>query len=277
MNEIENRVAAHYGASGLLARIDAGLRSLGLDPETITPDDLKPVDEFHIGGAKATDELLAQVEIGPKTRVLDIGSGIGGAARRVATRFGAHVTGVDLTPEFVETATALSNRAGLSGATEFRVGSATSLPVEDGAFDLALLLHVGMNIEDKAALMREARRALRPGGTFAVYEVMRAEDPSPLPFPMPWAERPDFSFVEPLETYLAAARAAGFEVVASRKRREFAIAFFAAFRAALAEKGPPPLGLNLLMRETAGAKVANMLESVTIGRIEPTELILRAA
>jgi hypothetical protein len=84
MIDIESGVSRHYGTYDVLARIRAGLVQLGLDPDKIEPDVLKPVDEFHIGGAEATAKLLEALDIGPDMDVLDIGSGIGGPARTVA-------------------------------------------------------------------------------------------------------------------------------------------------------------------------------------------------
>jgi SAM-dependent methyltransferase len=78
-----------------------------------------------------------------------------------------------LTPHFVETARALSAMTGMADRVRFEVGSAVALPFPDGSFDLALLLHVGMNVPDKTSLFRETRRVLRDGGTFAIYEVMQ--------------------------------------------------------------------------------------------------------
>ena len=116
----------------------------GSHPEAVTAEHLKAVDEFHIGGAEATAALLDQLAIGPETRVLDVGSGIGGPARTIAARYGARVTGVDLTPDFVETARRLTETVGLKA--DFVVGSALDLPFATASFDLATLLHVGMNI-----------------------------------------------------------------------------------------------------------------------------------
>lgn len=275
MTTIEDAVAEHYASGALTRRIREALESLGVDPDAATPDDLKPVDEFHTGGVQATEDLLAQVAIGPETAVLDIGSGLGGTARFIASRYGARVEGVDLTPEFVETAQDLSALAGLSELTSFQVGSALDLPVSDGAFDLATMLHVGMNVEDKARLMAEARRALKPGGIFAVFDVMRGDDESAdLLFPLPWSTVAGTSFVVPLAAYEAAA--AGFEIVAARPRAQFALDFFADVFAKVARDGPSPLGIHLLMGETAGDKIKNYVENVKTGRIAPTELILKA-
>ena len=84
--------------------------------------------------------------------VVDVGCGIGGPARYMARHRGARVTGVDLSPEFVEVARELTRRCGLAEVVDFQVGNGLALPIPDGGVDAACLLHVGMNIEDKARL-----------------------------------------------------------------------------------------------------------------------------
>jgi len=64
---------------------------------------------------------------------------------------------------------------------------------------------------------------------------------------------------------------AGFRLIAERNRREFATEFFAAVSAG--GKGPPPLGLHILMGAARGEKVKNMIENISAGRIAPVELI----
>ena len=207
--------------------------------------------------------------------MLDIGSGIGGTARALVARYGCRVAGVDLTSEFVDAASALTAMVGLGDRASFRLGSALALPVPDAGFDLAFLLHVGMNIADKPGLFAEARRALRPGGTFAIFEVMK-RGPDPLDFPVPWSTAPETSFVDPPETYRAAADAAGFELVSERDRSEFASGFFARISAMMAERGgPPPLGIHLLMGEAAPLKIQNYVTAIEAGRIAPIEMIFR--
>src|SRR5690606_38024455 len=134
---------------------------------------------------------------------------------------------------------------------------ALDLPVADQSCDLALLLHVGMNVADKAALFREAGRVLAPSGNFAIFDVMRGPNEGALQFPYPWAEESAFSFVEPPAVYRSAADAAGFVPVAERDRSAFAIDYFTRVFAALAENGPPALGIHLLMRDTASVKLEN--------------------
>lgn len=272
MSNAESLVVDHYTKGDLFDRILAALAVLNVSPGDVTPDDLKPVDEFHIGGSQATADLLSQLAIEKETRVLDIGSGIGGTARYIARRHGAKVTGVDLTPDFVETARRLTELVGLKA--DFHVGSALDLPFEDGAFDLATLIHVGMNLPDKRKLFSEAARVVRRGGAFAVYDVMHIEGGRPA-FPLPWASTPEASFLDAPQTYLAAAEAAGFVVTAQRARGEFAREFFARLAASLAASGPPPLGLGILMGDDAQTKVRNMAAAVGAGQIAPVEMIFR--
>lgn len=276
MSDVQQIVARLYGRERLLDKIKAGLAEQGVDSDDIRPEDLKPVDEFHIGGARATMDVVDQLEIDRDMQVLDVGCGIGGAVRAVAEQYHCQVSGVDLTPEYVECARALSDAVGLGDSTRFEVGSATELPFENASFDRALLLHVGMNVPDKPAMMHEVRRVLRPGGIFAVFDVMRIA-PGDIDFPVPWAVDSAASFLEPLEAYQSAADGAGFSLVSQRERGAFALEFFAQLRARTAEAGgPPPIGLHLLMGETAQTNIANMVHNIEAGRIAPVELVLQA-
>ena len=273
MDRIERIVADHYGSGRVMEGIREALRRAGVGAGPLTERDLKPVDEFHTGGVEATEALLAQLDIGPTSRVLDLGSGIGGTARLVAGRYGAQVVGVDLTEEYVAVARELSRLTGLDSLTRFERGSVTALPVADASADVALLQHVGMNIADKAALFREAARALAPGGVLAVFEVMAGADPAPPAYPLPWAASAEASFVAAPDAYLAAAEAAGFRLRARRDRSAYAVEFFRRLTARISRDGPPALGLHLLMGPDGRTKVANYLASLEAGNLAPTEMI----
>ncbi len=269
MTETEDRIAAHYGVGNLYGRIIEALKAGGVDPNALRPDHLKAVDEFHIGGAEATMALLDQLDIGSDTKVLDIGSGIGGSARFISARYRARVTGLDLTPEYVDTARRLTDAVGLTA--RFVQGSALDLPFEDESLDIVTLFHVGMNLADKGGLFRGVARVLTPGGAFAVYDVMRfGAHPA---FPVPWASGPDSSFLATPEEYLAAAEAAGLRLRTRRDRGDVAREFFAAMQKRLAAAGPPAAGLPILMGKDAPAKVANMIAAVNAGDIAPVEMI----
>ena len=274
-SSLERDISRHYGVGGLFERIMQGLAALGIAPENVRPEDLGPIDEFHIGGPAATAELVAQIALEPGMEALDIGSGLGGTARHVALATGALVSGVDITEEYVALARRLSALVGLDDVTRFETGSALALPFADGRFDAAFLVHVGMNIPDKPALFAEARRVLRRGGVLGVYEVMRTGE-GRLAFPVPWAESEATSFEATPDVYRAAARAAGFAITSERTRRDFALNFFARMIGrAEAAGGPPPLGVHLLMRDSA-RKFANMKANIEAGLIAPVEMILHA-
>ena len=122
-------VAQHYGKGGLLDRILGALVEAGKDIDHLTIDDLAPMDEFHSRRRLATEELSSLLAPSPAEHIIDIGSGLGGPSRYIATTYGCRVSGVDLTPEFVETATALTSRVGLTAKVDFRVGSASGSSV----------------------------------------------------------------------------------------------------------------------------------------------------
>lgn len=271
MSDLETAVANHYAPGDLLGLIKSALVEAGADPEAPDPEALKPVDEFHTGGLEATEALLDPLSITSDTRVADMGSGIGGTARFIAGRYGAHVTGVDLTPEFVATADALSAMVGLSDKTSFHTGSVLDLPLADDSFDLATQLHVGMNIPDKPRLFAEVHRILKPGGRFAIFDIMQGD--GDISFPAPWASTAAASFVEPPEVYRAAAKAAGFRPVTERDRSAYARDFFTRVIAAMEEHGPQPIGLHLLMGPTAQEKYGNAVKAAFDGATAPWEMI----
>ncbi|TPM38258.1 methyltransferase domain-containing protein [Mesorhizobium sp. B2-3-4] len=278
MTTVEPGVARHYEISGLEQRILAALAETGVDIAHLRASDLEAVDEFHIGGVAATRELIDQMGLTPGARLLDIGSGIGGPARFVASAAGAEVTGIDLTQSYVDIATSLSKRTGLGEMTRFVQGSALDMPFAKASFDAAVILHVGMNLPDKPKLMSETARVLKPGGVFAVYDVMRLKD-GDLTYPLPWASDDTMSFVATPDDYRSAAVAAGFSVTAERPRGAFAIEFFAAMRARLAAaqatgKKPSP-GLGLVMGDDARTKMTHLVAALEGGILAPVELILR--
>jgi ubiquinone/menaquinone biosynthesis C-methylase UbiE len=249
------------------------LAASGVNAEELTAADLSPVDEFHIGGRQATVEFAEQLGARPGMHSLDIGSGLGGASRYFASERGCTVMGIDLTDEYVRVAAHLANRVGLGGSVSYQQGSALSLPFPPDTFDGGYMLHVGMNIEDKATLFREVWRVLKPNGVFGIYDVMR-DGEGDFTFPVPWATTAGTSFVVSAGSYRRLLEEAGFTVYNERNRREFAIEFFRQMHARAAQSGgPPPLGLHILMGVTRPQKVANMIENLERGLLGPTEII----
>jgi SAM-dependent methyltransferase len=132
-----------------------------------------------------------------------------------------------------------------------------------------------MNIADKAALFGEARRVLKSGGVFAVFDVMR-DGTGELRYPLPWAATAETSFPAAAATYRRLLEAAGFAVETTRSRRDFAIGFFRDLRAGAGRAGPPTLSPNLVLGADARVKGANMIANLEAGVIDPVEMICRA-
>ena len=272
---IERNVALHYSHGTLEAAILEALAAMGKDVAHLQPSDLSPVDEFHIGGRQATAAFAAELGLTPGMHLLDIGAGLGGAARYFATEQGCRVTGVDVTEDYVRVANALASRVGLAEKVAFRKASALELPFEPASFDGAYMMHVGMNIFDKDALFAEVRRVLKPGGVFGIYDIMRV-GPGDVTLPTPWASNVTTSFVEEEATYRRLLERAGFTIEKTRNRRDFALKFFRELRERFAGSGPPPLGLHILMGPAAQKKYGNMTRGVEDGIVAPVEIVARA-
>ncbi len=269
----EMSLVDHYATGPILDRIKSGLKAAGANPDAPKPSDLKAVDEFHTGGFEATEAFLDPLGITPEHSVLDVGSGIGGTARFMAERYGAYVHGIDLTPAFVETANTLSDMVGLAHKTSFFAGSAMEMPFEDESFDLATMMHVGMNVADKPALFAEVAKKLRPGGRFALFDIMATGEGEIL-FPVPWSSRAEDSFVAHPDVYRAAGASAGLELVGEKDRGDYARDFFERVTAASAEaEAPPPMGLHLLMGDEAQARYGNAVAAALSGATRPWEMI----
>lgn len=255
----EESVAAHYAHGNVEERLLGIIRAAGGDTRNFSQADLHGADQLHIGGSAATARIAARAGIYAGSRVIDLGSGIGAVSRYLAQEFGATVHGIDLTPQFVATARSLTERTGLSAHVTFSQGSILALPFENGSFDAALMVHVGMNIPAKDKVFAEAARVLRPGGVLALYDIMLlggdVEE-----YPLPWATTADTSFIQPPLAYSDALAQAGFSVDVEAKPLVEGIEFL---QGVLSVGGPPGL---------EGAALVNLLAGFESGLLGPVEI-----
>jgi SAM-dependent methyltransferase len=272
--DTEQQVAKHYHHGALENAILEALKASGKDTVKLATSDLAGVDEFHLGWRAATIEIAKDLGLSSAMHVLDVGSGIGGPARYFAEAHAAQVTGIDLTDEFVQVANALTRRCGLADRATFQQASALALPFKDNTFDAATMIHVGMNIEDKAKVFSEVARVLRPNARFAVYDVMRTAK-GDIPYPMPWAATTATSFVRTPDDYRDMLTGAGFKIEGEISRRDLALKLWEEMRAKIAEHGPPKLSLQVLMGEAAKPRLANVISTLERGIIAPIEMVAR--
>ncbi len=270
---VAQRVSKHYGFGRVRETVLAAVADAGLDPEALRPEDLAPVDEFHTRGREATDDLIRALQLEPEMHVLDLGSGVGGPARHVASVVGCRVTGVDLVDEYVEFARDLGARCGLDARLAFRQGDATRLPFEDASFDAVMTQHACMNIVDKAAVYREAVRLLPPGGRFGLYDLMQGPGGAPF-YPVPWARDRSTSFLATLRETRELLNAAGFEIVSISDRTDDCIDWLEAMRRRAASEARP-LGIHLLLGAGFPQIAANLLRNLGHRRVSAIQVICR--
>lgn len=266
------QVQSHYTVAGLGQSILDALAKAGRDPGRLTPEDLAPIDEFHIRGRAATLDLARAAKVGREMKVLDVGSGLGGPARALASEFGCHVTGIDLTEEYCLAARMLSDLLGLGSLLEFRQGDALNLPFPAASFDAVWTEHVAMNIADKARLYSEMFRVLKPGGTLAIYDILQGPA-GPVHFPVPWARTEETSFLVTPEALRARLTEAGFEITDWVDPTEAGKAWFVALAERIQKFGLPPLSFALLMGADFAPMAQNQRRNLEEGRIVLAQVV----
>jgi SAM-dependent methyltransferase len=180
---------------------------------------------------------VAIAELRARESVLDLGSGGGIDCFLAAKQVGPEGTvwGLDMTPDMVQLARKNAETVGASNV-RFRLGEIEDMPFADGTFD-AIISNCVINLSaDKAQVFREAFRVLKPGGRLRVSDMVMTAD-------LPEAERADLNAwagcvagALPVDDYLAAVRAAGFEdahaEVSAESRPGIASAYVTAVRPA---------------------------------------------
>jgi SAM-dependent methyltransferase len=248
----------------------SALKNAGKDIDALTRADIAALDEFHIRGHAATMEIGQLADLQPGTKVLDIGCGIGGAARTLMTEFGCEITGLDIVDEYIETARMLNERTGYNDQIKIKQGDALDIPFENDSFDVVFSQHVTMNIDDKACFAEEVHRVLRPVGQYTLYEIC-AGSVSPAHYPVPWAGKSEISFLIEPHRLRQILEQEGFKKLKWRDVTEPSLAWNQQLVANISNRpsdAPPSLGLNLLMGANTGKKVKNMMINMQENRIK---------
>jgi SAM-dependent methyltransferase len=269
MTDTNTKVREHYSAVGLTDRIKTALAMVTPESESLTVAQLAPLDQFHTRGILAAGELAAAARIDSSTHVLDIGCGIGGPARYLAATFGCNVTGIDLSPEFIDAATYLTARCGLSDRVSFQVGDTLNLPFDDASFDAVFLQHVAMNIEDRTGLYTGVRRILARAGRLAIYDlVLRNGD---VMYPVPWARDASASFLLTESHTRTALEEAGYKTVLWRDDTQVALDWFKTIIGAQPHSGP---NLGVVMGPDFSAMTGNLARNLRENRVGVVSAVL---
>ena len=267
MQNFKNSVIYQYTRENIYETIVQRLHEQGVEKNKITREHISSVDEFHIKGAEVSLEMAKEAELSKELKVLDVGCGIGGPARMIADVFGCSVTGVDLTNEFIRTASLLSQLVGLSGKTEFMTADATELPFEDNTFDVVWTQHAQMNIEEKEKLYSEIHRVLKREGRVIYYDIFSSENED-MKFPLPWADDSSISFLIKLNDFGRLMKETGFKELLRKERTSDSIDFFETVFENNKKEGSPKIGLNIFMTEQTSLKLSNLLNNLSENKLK---------
>jgi SAM-dependent methyltransferase len=270
-----NPVAEHWAAAeDVYAVIVSALKKAGKNLDNLTVEDLAPVDHFHARGLQATVELADALPIKPNHQLVDIGCGVGGPARYMATRFQCRVAGIDITPAFVEAGNKLSALVHLQEQVRIELGDGQRLPYANEQFDGGYTQHVTMNVLDRPKFFAEAFRVLKPGAFFALTE--HGLGPAGNPHhPVPWSSDGSGEYLVSPENTRALLQAASFTDITIEDTGPKYLASYQKVME-LADKGELPiLGIHLLLGESALEKTRNSARNINEGRTQPILVVCR--
>jgi SAM-dependent methyltransferase len=155
-----------------LDRVANTLAARGISPvDPLRPEDLFAVDQWHYHGTQAIQAAAEWLGLDPDSRVLEIGSGIGGPARYLAHTTLCHVTALELQPTLHALGTELTTRCGLSNRVAHICGDALVYPLPYGTFDAVVSWLAMLHIPDRWRLLRRMACTLRPGGTCVIEDL----------------------------------------------------------------------------------------------------------
>tara|TARA_R110001583_G_scaffold27561_2_gene98395 strand:- start:7577 stop:8392 length:816 start_codon:yes stop_codon:yes gene_type:complete len=266
-------IHSYYSPNNLYNKIVEGLNNLGKDLSKVTPDDLQPVDEFHIRGETATKELIKLANFTPDMHILDVGCGVGGSTRRLSHETDCHVTGIDLSNEYIDAAERLTQLLNMQGRVKFHACSALDLPFDDNTFDGAWSIQMNMNVEDKLGWLKEMYRVLKPGARAVLYEVCGNKN-TPIHFPVPWAQDSSMSFLIPQDSFRDVITSSGFNIDVWNDKTDLAQKVFARMTEPQGESVMPELGLHLLIGNDIKTKAYNMRRNLDEERISLIETLV---
>ena len=271
-----NSISDHWATGDVFSRIVDAMKAAGIDPETVTVEQLAPVDHFHARGFPATIELADTLPIRAGQRLVDIGCGIGGPARYMAQRFGCRVDGVDITAPFVDAGNKLTALVGMQDAVTIEHGDGQELPYANQTFDGGYTQHVTMNVPDRSAFFSEAFRVLKPGAFFALTEHGLGELGDPH-HPLPWSEDGSGAYLmRPADTVAMLEQSGFSDIQVTDTGEKYLQGDLRAIE--LAEKGEAPaFGVHILLGKLAPQIVRNAARNIQEGRTHPVQIICRKA
>ena len=186
---VESAVRDHYAAAARAASC-CGPGSSVVDPAEAevfgqaryAAAELEGLPDEAVAASFGCANPVVLADLAPGEVVLDLGSGGGIDVLLSAGRVGpaGHAYGLDMTEEMLELARANQARAGANNVT-FLEGHIEDIPLPDASVDVVISNCVINLSVDKAAVLAETRRVLRPGGRLCVADVVADAEVAPNP------------------------------------------------------------------------------------------------
>ena len=262
----DKAINEHYGISGILNSIMDGLKSSGKNLDALNLDDLAPIDEFHTRGKESTIEIADLAHIQSHHDILDVGCGLGGSARYIASKYGCSVIGIDLTDEYVDVANKLTELVHLTDKVSFKQGSALELQFPSNHFDVVWTEHTQMNISDKTQFYGELSRVLKPNGRLVFHDIFFGTASNPY-YPTPWAEYDMLSSLCTQEEAKDVIEKSNLVIHEWNDKSEQSLEFFKETVKRIETSESVPLGIHLLMGKTAKTKLLNQIQNLEENRV----------
>ncbi len=235
-------------------------------------EDLFPIDQYHARGIGATVDLGKRMPIRENQSILDIGCGLGGPARYYAKKFKCHITGIDITPSFIEIGNEFNKLTSMSSMVELNVGNGEKLEFKNGIFDGAYSQHLTMNISDRIKFFSEAYRVLKKGSFFAFTEHGLGPTGNPI-FPLPWADNQDMSFLlQPKET-VTLLKEIGFINIKLIETGDKYIEGYEKLIQKQPKSEKPTLGIHVIGGSSMHERSINSMRSIKENRTLPFEIV----
>jgi len=172
------------------------------------------------GEPQVTREIIEQMQWAPGTRVLDVGSGLGGPGFLMATEYQAKVTGVDLTQQIVDIANERLQEKKIPEVS-FLQGDIHQMHWDEGSFDVIWSRETLLHVPDKDELFGKFYRWLAPGGRVMITDYARREGQGCKQFES-YIQESGYPLME-LESYGDHIRQAGFEEIAIQDQTKYLV------------------------------------------------------
>ena len=269
-SDIEN----FWTRGDVFSRVHQAMSEAGLINKKLEIEELFPIDQYHARGIAATVDLGKRMPISKNQKIIDIGCGLGGPARYYAKEFKCFITGIDITPSFIEIGNEFNRLTSMSDNVELLVGNGEVLDFDNETFDGAYSQHVTMNISNREKFFSEAFRVLKKDSFFAFTEHGLGPEGNPI-FPLPWANSLEMSFLLPPQKTILILKDIGFSDIKIIETAEKYISGYEKLIKLKSENKKPVLGIHVIGGESMSERSRNSMQSIKENKTLPFEIVCK--